>query len=175
VGRVISRLPAHLRQANRRESATSQLITHRSSFSRPQVLGPWNTRARPLPLSRRCHNRAKLIDTSAYLHGCFCAGQQPPQTAWNRREHPESTSQAEYAGSIPVIGSTFYPDIRLVHFSALGGRFRNSPALRSATRLRLSAFPQCSLGAVLVDHLINSRVRSSCATRGRVAAFTSKR
>jgi hypothetical protein len=35
----------------------------------------------------------------------FCAGERRLQTVWDCLKHLESTSQAEYAGSIPVIGS----------------------------------------------------------------------
>jgi hypothetical protein len=59
-----------------------------------------------LPLSRRCHNRAKLDDTPADLCGCFAHVRDVYRPVWDHLEHPESTSQAEYAGSIPVIGST---------------------------------------------------------------------
>jgi hypothetical protein len=62
--------------------------------------------ARAALLSRRCHNRVNLGGTATDLRGCFCAGQQRLQPASDGREYPESTSQAEYAGSIPVIGST---------------------------------------------------------------------
>jgi hypothetical protein len=67
---------------------------------------PQSPRTLTLPLSRRCHNRAKLGGMPMDLHGCFCAGGLLQQTRLGPLAHSESTSQAEYAGSIPVIGST---------------------------------------------------------------------
>ncbi len=44
--------------------------------------------------------------TPQFRAGITCPAMITRQTAINPRKRPESTSQAEYAGSIPVIGST---------------------------------------------------------------------
>jgi hypothetical protein len=57
------------------------------------------------PVSRGCHKYGRLLRTTQDLHGRPSAA-LTRQTHRDRDGHSESTSQVEYAGSIPVIGST---------------------------------------------------------------------
>ena len=56
-------------------------------------------------MSRACHKYSRLPRTTIDLHGCLSAVRLTRQTVRDSYGHRESTSQAEYSGSIPVIGS----------------------------------------------------------------------
>jgi hypothetical protein len=57
-------------------------------------------------VSRRCHESKQLPQTPTDLHGCISAGSPHSTTHRDAHRCTESTSQVEYAGSIPVIGFT---------------------------------------------------------------------
>ena len=83
-----------------------------------------------LSVSREYHNSDETHSKRGWTHwdaiGPFAqvsAGLQPnPRTHLDALRRPESTSQAEYAGSIPVIGSTLnWADaVRTVQLAGLG-------------------------------------------------------
>ena len=56
-------------------------------------------------LSRRCHNSVRPQRTLMDFRGCGSAGQRLQHSSADPLARLESASQAEYAGSIPVIGS----------------------------------------------------------------------
>jgi hypothetical protein len=68
--------------------------------------GPGPSLNRTASVSHECHNYPKPQWSKADLHARVFRRHGNWWTPVDASEHPESTSQAEYAGSIPVISST---------------------------------------------------------------------
>ena len=77
----------------------------------------------PASLSRGCHNSPQRRRAEVDVHGRVFAGQGDSWTSVDSCKRPESTSQVEYAGSIPVIGSTSTSGnaVRTVRLGGVGG------------------------------------------------------
>jgi hypothetical protein len=56
-------------------------------------------------VSRRCHKLFELWQTTAYALGQLSPVRRRREPSVDAPERTESTSEAEYAGSIPVIGT----------------------------------------------------------------------
>ena len=63
-------------------------------------------RSAAISVSRRCHKSPRLQWAAVDVPGQFVARHAVLRAPVDTCKRPESTSQAEYAGSIPVIGST---------------------------------------------------------------------
>jgi hypothetical protein len=83
-------------------------------------------------MSQGCHKCRRLRQSEANTPGRLTAGHMHRQTSQHALGRSGSTSQAEYAGSIPVIGSTFT------------GQMPSTPACRGRQRESRSAVLQLS-------------------------------
>src|ERR1700677_4909587 len=91
------------------------------------------------------------------LHGCFSAGRPISRTHRDNQGRAGSTSQAEYAGSIPVIGSTLTSSnaVRIIRTGTLVTECHNSiQTLSSALQgivLRVGVETHGQTGVVVAD------------------------
>jgi hypothetical protein len=88
-------------------------------------------------VSRRCHKSWPTERTASDNHEHIFAAKPSFWTHRDTPERTESTSQAEYAGSIPVIGSTLTSDDSVERrFGRRGGTYPIPTAGRGRWRVR---------------------------------------